>query len=101
MEGTLRAGARIALMGSGAQSEILELGAFRPMLTPLPRLSAGEVGDIATGLKNVKECQVGDTGTAAGRRAKEPLPGDKPAQPLDFAGLYASNGDEDPFLRDA
>jgi GTP-binding protein LepA len=101
MEGTLRAGARIALMGSGAQSEILDLGAFRPMLTPLPRLSAGEVGYIATGLKNVKECQVGDTVTEAGRRAKEPLPGYKPAQPVVFAGLYPTNGDDYPLLRDA
>src|ERR687884_157028 len=101
MEGTLRAGARIALMGSGAQSEILELGAFRPMLTPLASLSAGEVGYITTGLKNVKECQVGDTVTEAARRAKEPFPGYKPAQPVVFAGLYPTNGDDYPLLRDA
>ncbi len=101
MEGTLQAGTRIALMGSGAQSEMIELGAFRPMLTPLPSLSAGEVGYIATGLKNVKDCQVGDTITAAGRRAAQPLPGYKPAQPMVFAGFYPTNGEDYPLLRDA
>ncbi|MFI5268975.1 MAG: translation elongation factor 4, partial [Chloroflexota bacterium] len=101
MEGTLRAGARIALMASGAVNDILELGAFRPMLTPLPSLSAGEVGYIATGFKNVKECQVGDTITEANRRATEPLPGYKPAQPMVFAGFYPTNGEDYPLLREA
>ena len=101
MEGTLRADTRLALMGSGAQSELLELGAFRPMLTPLPSLGAGEVGYVATGFKNVKDCQVGDTITEAARPAKEPLPGYKPAQPMVFAGLYPTNGEDYPLLREA
>ena len=100
-DGTLRTGDRIALLGSGAQSEMMELGSFRPMLTPLPDLSAGEVGYIATGLKNVKDCQVGDTITSASRPASEPLPGYKPAQPMVFAGLYPTNGEDYPLLRDA
>ncbi len=101
MEGTLRTDSRIRLMGSGASSDLLELGAFRPMLTPLESLSAGEVGYVATGLKNVKDCQVGDTITDADRPAAEPLPGYKPAQPVVFAGLYPTNGEDYPLLRDA
>ncbi|MGH2390933.1 MAG: translation elongation factor 4, partial [Chloroflexota bacterium] len=101
MHGTLRSGDRIRLLGSGAQSELMDLGSFRPMLTPLPELSAGEVGYIATGFKNVKDCQVGDTITNADRPASEPLPGYKPAQPMVFAGLYPINGEDYPLLRDA
>ncbi len=101
MEGTLRPHTRIALMGSGAQNEVLELGAFRPTLTALPDISAGEVGYIATGFKNVKDCQVGDTVTEAGRPAAAPLPGYKPAQPMVFAGFYPTNGEDYPLLREA
>jgi len=101
MEGTIRPGMRIGLMGSQAQNEILELGAFRPALTPLASLAAGEVGYIATGFKNVKDCQVGDTVTDARRPAAEALPGYKPAQPMVFAGFYPTNGEDYPLLRDA
>jgi GTP-binding protein LepA len=101
MEGILRTDSRIRLMGSGATSDLLELGAFRPMLTPLESLSAGEVGYVATGLKNVKDCQVGDTITDAANPAAEPLPGYKPAQPVVFAGLYPTNGEDYPLLREA
>ncbi len=101
MHGTLRTGDRILLLGSGAESELMDLGSFRPMLTPLPDLGAGEVGYIATGFKNVKDCQVGDTITNADRPATEPLPGYKPAQPMVFAGLYPINGEDYPLLRDA
>ena len=100
-DGVLHTGERIALLNSGAQSEMMELGSFRPVLTPLPELGAGEVGYIATGLKNVKDCQVGDTITAAARPATNPLPGYKPAQPMVFAGFYPMNGEDYPLLRDA
>ena len=101
MEGTLRTGERIHLMGSGAQNEVMELGAFRPALTALGVIEAGEVGYIATGFKNVKECQVGDTVTSAARPATQALPGYKPAQPMVFAGLYPTDGRDYPMLRDA
>ena len=101
MDGVLHTGERIALLNSGAKSEMMELGSFRPVLTPLPELGAGEVGYIATGLKNVKDCQVGDTITAAARPATDPLPGYKPAQPMVFAGFYPMNGEDYPLLRDA
>ena len=58
-------------MGSGAVAEPLELGVFRPQLVPVKQLVAGEVGYIATGLKNVREAQVGDTVTSATRARRD------------------------------
>jgi GTP-binding protein LepA len=100
-QGTLRSHDEVRLMASRAESEILELGVFRPQLVPVAQLSAGEVGYVATGLKSVRDCQVGDTMTLAARPAKAPLPGYKAAKPLVFAGIYPLNGPDLPLLRDA
>jgi GTP-binding protein LepA len=100
-EGSLASHERIRLMASGAEADLLELGVFRPQLVPMERLSAGEVGYVATGLKSVRDCQVGDTLTAAERPAAAPLPGYKAAKPLVFAGVYPLNGPDYPLLRDA
>ena len=100
-QGTLRDGDRVRLMGSGAVAEPLELGVFRPQLVPVRQLVAGEVGYVATGLKSVRDAQVGDTLTAADRPAKEPLPGYQPAKSLVFAGIYPVSGEDYPLLRDA
>jgi GTP-binding protein LepA len=99
--GTLRADDRIRLMQSGAETELLELGVFRPALVPVPELRAGEVGYVATGLKNVREAQVGDTITSADRPASQPLPGYQQAKSLVFAGIYPVSGEDYPLLRDA
>ena len=101
VEGTLRSGDTIRLMASGATSELLELGVFRPQLVPVEALTAGEVGYVATGLKSVRDARVGDTVTLADRPAVAPLPGYQPAKPLVFAGLYPVAGDDYPLLRDA
>lgn len=100
-QGTLDAGEQVRLMASGAQSEILELGMFRPGLEPVKSLGPGEVGYVATGLKSVRDCQVGDTLTSARGPALQPLPGYKPAKALVFAGIYPVNGPDYPLLRDA
>ncbi len=100
-EGTIHEHARIRLMGSGAEAEILELGVFRPQLVPVRELTAGEVGYIATGLKSVRDAQVGDTVTDAAAPASEPLPGYLPAKSLVFAGIYPISGEDYPLLRDA
>ncbi|CAN5147304.1 translation elongation factor 4 [soil metagenome] len=100
-DGTLREHQNVRLMASGAESEILELGVFRPQLVPVPELGPGDVGYVATGLKSVRDCQVGDTMTAADRPAAAALPGYKPAKPLVFAGLYTMRGEDYPELRDA
>jgi GTP-binding protein LepA len=99
--GTLREHEDVRLMASGAESEILELGVFRPQLVPVKQLTAGEVGYVATGLKSVRDAQVGDTLTSARRPAARPLPGYKEAKSLVFAGLYPVTGEDYPLLRDA
>jgi GTP-binding protein LepA len=101
MDGVLPAGARIRMMGTGAEADILELGAFRPMMTPLSELGPGEVGYVATGLKNVGECQVGDTITLAAAPADAPLAGYRPAKPMVFAGLYPVDSEDYSELREA
>ena len=88
-------------MASGAEGELLELGVFRPALVPMKRLVAGEVGYVATGLKSVRDAQVGDTITSATTPASEPLPGYKTAKSLVFAGIYPLSGEDYPLLRDA
>jgi GTP-binding protein LepA len=100
-EGTIRGHDTIRLMASGAEAELLELGVFRPQLVPVPQLVAGEVGYVATGLKNIREAQVGDTVTVAKRPASRPLPGFQEAKSLVFAGLYPLSGPDYPLLRDA
>jgi GTP-binding protein LepA len=100
-EGTLHDHDTIRLIGSGAEAELLELGVFRPQLVPVNRLESGEVGYVATGLKNVREAQVGDTVTSVSRPATAPLPGYQAAKSLVFAGLYPLAGPDYPLLRDA
>ena len=100
-QGTLHDHDQIRLMASGATTELLELGVFRPQLVPVKRLLAGEVGYVATGLKSVREAQVGDTVTTVRQPAAQPLPGYQPAKSLVFAGLYPVSGEDYPLLRDA
>ena len=99
--GTLHAHDTIRLMASGVESDLLELGVFRPQLVPVQALTAGEVGYVATGLKSVRDAQVGDTLTNAKAPATTPLPGYKEAKSLVFAGIYPLSGDDYPLLREA
>ena len=100
--GTLRDHQRVRFMATGAESEILELGYFRPQPVPTERLVAGEVGYVASGLKSIREAQVGDTLTTADAHgADAPLPGYQEPLPLVFAGIYPLRGDDYPELRDA
>jgi GTP-binding protein LepA len=101
VEGEINAGERIRIMNSSKEAESLEIGVFRPEMTPFASLSAGEVGYVATGLKVVADCQVGDTITLARHPAAEPLPGFRPLKPMVFAGFYPTESDEYPELRDA
>ncbi len=101
LDGVLTSGARILLMGTQVEADTLELGAFRPGMTPLPELGPGEVGYIATGLKSVVDCQVGDTVTLASRPAATPMEGYRPAKPMVFAGLYPVESNAYIDLREA
>ncbi len=100
-QGTIHRNESVRLMGSGVTAEPLELGVFRPQLVPVRQLVAGEVGYVATGLKSVRDAQVGDTLTSATRPADVPLPGYQPAKSLVFAGIYPVSGEDYPLLRDA
>jgi GTP-binding protein LepA len=100
-QGTLHAHDRIRVMASGAEADLLELGFFRPQLVPVKAMRAGEVGYVATGLKNVREAQVGDTITTVAAPASEPVPGYQEAKSLVFAGIYPVSNEDYPLLRDA
>src|SRR3989449_2260010 len=101
VDGALAAGDRIRLLATERESDMLELGVFVPDARPIERLVTGEVGYVATGLKAVADCRVGDTLTLASRPAAEPLPGYRPAKPMVFAGFYPSNAEDYPELKDA
>ena len=100
-QGTMRTGDNIRLMGSGAEAQLLEVGYFKPQLVPVPEMHAGDVGYVATGLKSVRDAQVGDTVTLVADPAPEALPGYQPAKALVFAGIYPIIGSEYPNLREA
>lgn len=100
-EGTIRHGDWIQMMANKVPAEPIELGVFRPRMTAVDELTAGEVGYIATGLKTVRECRVGDTITLRERPAEGPLPGYRPAKPMVFAGLYPTEGEDYELLKEA
>src|SRR5947208_9063431 len=88
-------------MATETQFDAEELGFFSPTMTPVESLGAGEVGYVVTGLKDVSRLRVGDTITSVARPAAEPVPGYKDVKPMVFAGLYPSDSDAYPELRDA
>jgi GTP-binding protein LepA len=88
-------------MAQGTRFEAEEVGFFSPTMQPAPRLAAGEVGYVVTGLKDVSKLRVGDTLTSERRPAGEPVPGYKDVKPMVFAGLFPTDSDEYPALRDA
>jgi len=101
VEGTLLPHMEIAFMSTGKRFLVSELGVFKPQLTPINRLCAGEVGFFTAGIKNVRESRVGDTVTDASRPADTPLPGYKKATPMVFCGLYPVDSKDFGMLRDA
>ena len=91
----------LKMMSTKAKTSPVEIGIFAPNLTPIKALRAGDVGYIATGLKTVSECRVGDTITFERDGAEHPLPGYKQAKPMVFAGVYPTEGEDYADLRDA
>jgi GTP-binding protein LepA len=88
-------------MATDTRFDAEELGFFSPAMTPVAQLSAGEVGYVVTGLKDVSRLRVGDTLTSVRRPASEALPGYKDVKPMVFAGLFPTDSDDYPELRDA
>ncbi|HEX5166344.1 MAG TPA: translation elongation factor 4 [Thermomicrobiales bacterium] len=101
VDGVLETDSRIRVMATGKEAELLEIGVFRPNMTPVKRLGTGEVGYVATGLKVVRDCQVGDTITLAASPASDPVPGYRPVKPMVFAGFFPVNNEDYTELRDA
>src|SRR5215471_1292283 len=93
--------AELRAMALGTRFEAQEIGVMSPAMKPVVALSAGEVGYVITGLKEVSELRVGDTLTSATGGANEPLPGYKDVKPMVFAGLFPTDSDDYPELRDA
>lgn len=101
MQGRIYPTDSLLMMATGAVLKPVEIGIFVPQMRPAEMLSAGEVGYIASGLKTVRECRVGDTITLAPNPAAEPLPGYKKAKPMVFAGIYPTEGEDYENLREA
>ncbi|WP_347554708.1 translation elongation factor 4 [Robbsia sp. KACC 23696] len=101
MNGTLRAKDRIELMANGAQYPVESVGVFAPKSRPLESLSAGQVGFIIAGIKELAVAKVGDTITLANRRAPAALPGFKEVKPQVFAGLYPVESNQYDALRES
>lgn len=105
VDGSVSRDTALRMIGTGQESIAIEVGTFSPKLVPGKELSAGDIGYIATGLKDVSHCRVGDTITL---RPKErevvtavALPGYKEIRPVVYASLYPVDGDEYGLMRDA
>jgi len=101
VDGEFRARDDLLAMALGTKFEAQEIGVMSPVMRPVEKLSAGEVGYVITGLKEVSELRVGDTLTSERGGAAEPLPGYKEVKPMVFAGLFPTDSDDYPELRDA
>ena len=101
VNGTLKPKDKITLMATGANHLCEQVGVFTPKSRTRTQLTAGEVGFVIAGIKELKDARVGDTITHAQRPAKEPVPGFKEVKPQVFAGLYPVESNQYEALRDA
>lgn len=101
-DGEIKAGDKIKLKASGKEAEVLEVGYFAPEFKRVEKLSSGEIGYIATGLKSVKDCRVGDTIVLKQQeRETKSLEGYQPSKPMVFAGIFPVDGTDFLPLKDA
>jgi GTP-binding protein LepA len=100
-DGELHANDVLKLMISDTVVKPVEIGVFTPGMEPVDFMSAGEVGYIATGLKTIHECRVGDTITQANNQSPAPLPGYRHPKSMVFAGVYPTEGEDYENLKDA
>ena len=102
VDGNIRRGQSVRLLGSNTVIEVMEVGAFNPKPFEVEHLESGEVGYIATGLKSVAQCRVGDTITVLKPdKSVNPLVGYKPLKPLVFASLYTTDTNDYQDLKEA
>lgn len=100
-QGKIEPKQKIKMMSTGKVFEVTEVGIFSPEMVSTDSLSAGEVGYVVAGIKNVKDTRVGDTITDAENPVTEPLPGYKKAVPMVFCGVYPADGEDYEKLREA
>ena len=100
-DGTLKKGDKIQLVATNKTYEALKVGTFSPVMTEVPQLTAGEVGFVIAGIKDVADAKVGDTVTLFHRRCETPLDGFKEVKPMVFSGLYPIDTAQYEQLRDA
>lgn len=102
VDGKVKRGDKIFMMAAGAESDVVEVGFFKPHFEPAEELMAGDIGYIATGFKSVESCQVGDTITVTSHKLQvTSLPGYKKVTPMVYASFYPVEGDDYNFMRDA
>jgi GTP-binding protein LepA len=101
VDGSFSTREALRTMATDTRFDAEELGVFSPAMTPVERLAAGDVGYVVTGLKDVSRLRVGDTLTTVRRPAEAALPGYKEVKPMVFAGLFPTDSDDYPELRDA
>ncbi len=101
LEGSLKRGDKVRFWNTDKVVEIDKVGIFRPSLEVSEVLEAGEVGWFTASIRDIHDAQVGDTVTGASRPTLEPFPGYKPAQPVVFSGLYPTDTNDYPKLREA
>lgn len=102
VDGEVRREDLIEMMATGKESGVIEVGYFRPEMRAVEKLTAGDIGYIATGLKSVEHCRVGDTITVENEKHEaERLPGYKEIKPVVYASLYPVEGDDYNAMRDA
>ena len=100
-EGQMKQTDTLTMMSSGAEFKPVEIGVFNPGMTTAKKLEAGDVGYIATGLKTVRDCRVGDTITNTEKPAKEPMHGYQTPKSMVFAGIYPVEGENYDDLKEA
>lgn len=98
VDGQIKKGDKIILSASGVQTEIIEVGVFKPEMEKIDCLQSGQIGYLATGLKDVSQCRVGDT--IVGDKKTKPLAGYKEPQPVVFASFYPADTDDYQIVKD-
>jgi len=102
MNGVIRPGMEVKMMGTGAVYRVVEVGTLEPRnMHPVDALGAGEVGYLTASIKTVSDTRVGDTITGTENPADQPLPGYQEVQPMVFSGIYPADGSKYGDLRDA
>ena len=100
-DGTIRSGDKVKIASTGKILEVDKVGFFRPEPTVAEALTMGEVGWFTAGIKEIADTQIGDTVNSADRSAGAAIPGFKPAMPVVFSGLYPTDTEDYPKLREA